>query len=321
MRMFQALLGHVLCAPIVGLDDIVGAGGFGSMEVGALPQGGVVLRAEDLPRSFVGIPRTMRIAGSAIETIQCDVQREMRPDRCVLGPQNDILGHDELLVWDIRVGEVSLNASENPVPASVFVPGAWGTSIRATMTAVPSIGIQMDVQNAIPAGEGALDWDLVGGFFGPSAAPGAGAGGRSGVAGIVGDADVSEGNRDATQLPQSFVGIPTTAIPAADGTQSRLQCRITRDLRPDRLVLGFGTMSQCLVRDIRVSTISLNASMNPCVGEAFGPAAFGTRLRAVVTASPSVGILLVLEKFGAGNDPDAPNYRGAFFGPSRMATT
>lgn len=288
---------------IIGLNDIVGMG-YGSEEVA----GGGALNARDLPKSFVGVPPTTILAGATAE-IQVDVQREMRPDRFMIQQP-----FGRFLVRDIRVGTVSLNASPNPVPDECFGPHAVGVSIRATMTATPSVGIQLVVTNTAAQAE-----ILRGAFFGPSAKPGAGVGG---VAGIVGsaespaDAPEMEQHADAKMLPQSFVGIPRTTSPGV-GVRVPIQVEIYRDIRPDRLVIPTTTGQNWLVRDIRVGTISLNASIQPVPGECFAPLSFGGRLRATVTATPSVGIQIDVEA----TDAEAPDFIGAFFGPSRMPTT
>lgn len=286
----------------------VAASAYGGLQPGARVQ------ARDLPRSFVGIPPTTLEAGDAVE-IQCDVQREMRPDRLILD------GGSAGLLWglvdDIKVGTVSLNASENPVPALCFSSTAWGASIRATMTAQPSIGIQLLARLDAAAGED--DWALTGAFVGPSAAPGAGVAGPYGagaaVGGIVGMDSADDGAPTADDLPQSIVGIPLTTI-AAGALRVPVLCRVQRDFRPDRLMLH-SACTGLLINDVRVGVVSLNASLNPAAGALFSITSFGTRLRAAATATPSVGIQLIVS-----NPTVAPIVlRGGFFGPSRYATT
>ena len=117
---------------------------------------------------------------------------------------------------------------------------------------------------------------------------------------------------NAGQLPISFVGVPLTAI-AASSTGTVIQVPIQRDIRPDRFVLDRIQAAQVLVYDIKVGTISLNASVNPIPGDAFSPDAMGTAIRAVVTATPAVGIQITIgERTGVA----ITNFTASFFGPS-----
>jgi hypothetical protein len=301
---------------IVGLAALT-ANQYGSLEVGNNGNGGNgggplrVIDAKGLPRSFVGFPTTS-IPAPGSDEIQVDVQREMRPDRLIIGPLEDIIGVNARRIRDIRVGTVSLNASPNPVPAEVFARDSVGTSIRATMTATPAIGIQVFAeQTAGPE----VPWVVEGTFIGPSAKPG------ESLQAIVGQdeegLDPGAGS-EAKSLPQSFVGIPYTA-PAAVGVRQVIQIPIQRDIRPDRMILPENVCSEFVVRDLRVGTVSLNASMNPAAGDAFHRTAFGSRLRATVTATPSVGIQLEITRVRA--VLLNTSVCGAIFGPSRYASS
>lgn len=134
---------------------------------------------------------------------------------------------------------------------------------------------------------------------------------------ISGDAAAPAAGRgrrtvDARRLPQSFVGVPLTTIPASS-TGTIVAVPIQRQLRPDRFVLDRIQAAQALVYDIRVGTISLNASVNPIPGDAFAPDAVDTAIRAVVSATPAVGIQLSIgERTGVA----ITNFTGGFFGPS-----
>lgn len=302
---------------IIGLDAI--ANQFGSPEVAGESLGGN-LQADQLPRGFVGMP-TQSLPALTTREIQVDVQREMRPDRFVVGPQGAFAGanHLNLQLLDIKVGTVSLNASRNPVPMELFGPLTTGISIRATMTAVPAIGIQVIVRNI----DAVAAFAFGGVFFGPTANAGSAQGGQVGaIVGAAEDASVPETDlaTDARVLPQSFVGIPYTPF-AAPGEQQYIQIDIQRDLRPDRMVLPFSAAENFLVRDVRVGTVSLNASLNPAVGNAWGPTVFGTRLRGQVTATPSVGISLSIERAPWALAEGSIIFAGAIFGPSRFAST
>lgn len=134
---------------------------------------------------------------------------------------------------------------------------------------------------------------------------------------ISGDATVAPVQKirravDARRLPQSFVGVPLSTIPASS-TGTIVAVPIQRQLRPDRFVLDRIQAAQALVYDIRVGTISLNASVNPIPGDAFAPDAVDTAIRAVVSATPAVGIQLSIgERTGVA----ITNFTAGFFGPS-----
>lgn len=97
----------------------------------------------------------------------------------------------------------------------------------------------------------------------------------------------------ANKLPQSIVGAPLTNIPASSAGTT-IQFRIQRDIRPDRLVLDRVQASMALVYQLSVGTVNLIASSDPVPGDMFAPDAVGTSFRAVETASPSIGITLVV---------------------------
>lgn len=112
----------------------------------------------------------------------------------------------------------------------------------------------------------------------------------------------------ASSLPISFVGIPVTTLSTSYAT---IQIPIQRALRPDRLVIERVGGPTIDVLDIKVGTVSLNASVNPVPADCFAPDAMGTALRAVVTATPAVGMQITVKSTAA-----TPVLRGAFFGPS-----
>lgn len=117
---------------------------------------------------------------------------------------------------------------------------------------------------------------------------------------------------DAKRLPQSFVGVPLTTIPASS-TGTTIQVNVQRQIRPDRFVMDRIQAAQALVYDIKVGTISLNASTQPIPGDAFAPDAVDTAIRAVVSAIPAVGIQV---NIGERTGVAITNFTGAFFGPS-----
>jgi hypothetical protein len=132
---------------------------------------------------------------------------------------------------------------------------------------------------------------------------------------IVGDAAPAQGASrkvNAKSLPQSFVGIPLTDVPASS-TGVNIQVNVQRVIRPDRFVLDRVQAASLLVYDIKVGTISLNASTQPIPGDAFAPDAIDTAIRAVTKAIPAVGIQLIL---GNRTATQVDKATGAFFGPS-----
>lgn len=146
---------------IVGYEDIVGDDDGDTQTVSGA--GGAKLLARNLPQSFVGVPLTTIAASTTGQSIAVPVLRNVRPDRLVI----DRVQAASLTVVDIRIGTVSLNASGNPVPADMFAPDAVGTSIRATETATPSVGLTLVIGNRTA---GAIT-QFSAGFIGPSTKP------------------------------------------------------------------------------------------------------------------------------------------------------
>ena len=145
---------------IIGYEDIVGDDGDTDTISGA---GGKKLLARNLPQSFVGVPLTTIAASSTGTNIAVPVLRNLRPDRLVI----DRVQAASALIYDIRIGTVSLNASANPVPGDMFSPDAVGTSIRCTETATPSVGITLVVGNRTAT----AITTMAAGFIGPSTKP------------------------------------------------------------------------------------------------------------------------------------------------------
>ena len=129
---------------IVGYDEIVGAADDDEASEGYVSgTHGEKLNAKKLPQSFIGAPLTNIPASSTGVIIQVPVLRNIRPDRWVF----DRVQAASALVYDVKIGTVSLNASANPMPADAWAPDAVGTSMRAVMTASPSVGIQLNIGN------------------------------------------------------------------------------------------------------------------------------------------------------------------------------
>lgn len=316
--------------------DIIGlaaleAAAWGSSVMAPIPGG--TFNARDLPRSFAGFRAPMMTTQGQVEVVQVSVQREFRPDRLTLCPTVTEVGGSPSpdyrgSVMDIRVGTISINASPNPVAVRCFAPWAVGVSIRAPVTATPSIGIQLHIRCDVPATGDGYVWAAWGGFTGPSAAPNAGLGApAAGTVGAIVGQDPADDGVSASDLPQSMVGLPEVTLVA--NTRQYVQVPIQRDVRPDRLILPYaaaGTdsveapfpfpVTALLVYDIRVGTISLNITMEPASSALFSEMSFGNRLRAVATATPAIGIGLELAAIGVNQQ-----LRGGIFGPSRYASS
>lgn len=131
--------------------------------------------------------------------------------------------------------------------------------------------------------------------------------------------DSVEGDERAVQassLPQSFVGMPLTTIPASSTGES-IDVPVLRNIRPDRLVFDRVQAASALLYDMKVGTVSLNASRSPVPGDAFAPDAIGTAIRAVEVATPSVGINLVI---GNRTAVAITSMTAGIFGPSMKPT-
>jgi len=109
--------------------------------------------------------------------------------------------------------------------------------------------------------------------------------------GIIGYDDIvgAEGDLEAKNLPQSFVGSPPTDIPPS-ATGVVIEVRVLRVFRPDRLVFDRTDAAKVNVRDVKIGTTSLNASNNPVPGDMFAPDATNAMLRQTETASPNLSI-------------------------------
>jgi hypothetical protein len=134
---------------------------------------------------------------------------------------------------------------------------------------------------------------------------------------IVGEDDLMASfGEDVTsdELPGGFAGLGTTAITA--GSTTAITCSLNAYLRPDRLVLGAAAIVDLIrVSDIKVGTISLNVGTLGASANCFARDAVGTRLRAAVTASPSVPPVVTVFN----GTPGTVSVEGALFGPVKRA--
>ena len=134
---------------------------------------------------------------------------------------------------------------------------------------------------------------------------------------IVGDDDLlgrlgEDINSD--DVPGGFAGLGATSVTTL--ITSNITVSLNAYLRPDRLVLGAASIVDlCRVNDIKVGTISLNVGSLGCSANCFARDAVGTRLRAAVTASPSVPPVVVFYNGTAGT----VIVEGGLFGPVKRA--
>ena len=119
---------------------------------------------------------------------------------------------------------------------------------------------------------------------------------------------------DQDDLPGGFAGLTPTSVLTL--TQVNISVPLNAFLRPDRLCLGTAaTVALCRVVDLKVGTISLNVGQQPANADAFRYDAIGTRLKAAVTASPSVPPTVVFSN-GTGGTIVVD---GSIFGPVQRA--
>ena len=107
---------------------------------------------------------------------------------------------------------------------------------------------------------------------------------------IVGD---DSGAVQAKNLPQNFAATPVHASLAAAGTVT-LELTPLRVIRPDRIVFDRVKALSLVLTDVKIGTVSLNASTGACPADAFSPDAQGTAMRCPVQASPSLHIFFTI---------------------------
>lgn len=133
---------------------------------------------------------------------------------------------------------------------------------------------------------------------------------------IVG-ATQSGGNKRtvrAEDLPESIVGIPLTTIPAS-GVAS-INVPLQRNIRPDRLVFDRVQAQSVTLNQMSIGTTNLLANGNPIPGDMFSPDSVAGKIRAAETATPSVGLVLVI---GNRTATAITGFTAAIKGPSTKA--
>jgi hypothetical protein len=119
----------------------------------------------------------------------------------------------------------------------------------------------------------------------------------------------------ADALPQSIVGIPLTTI-AASSTGQVIQVPLQRNIRPDRLVFDRVQAQSALLYQMSIGTTNLLANGNPVPGDMFSPDSVCGKIRAAETATPSVGLTLIV---GNRTAVAITAFTAAIVGPSTKA--
>lgn len=104
---------------------------------------------------------------------------------------------------------------------------------------------------------------------------------------------------NAKDLPIGYAGAPLGSLAAAVGAVTTLTFDLNMLLRPDVLILENAVAPSVLVNDIKVGSISLNASANGACGDAFRHDTT-SRLRGAVSGTPSVPVKVQLENKTSG---------------------
>ncbi len=132
---------------------------------------------------------------------------------------------------------------------------------------------------------------------------------------IVGGRGGKGGGVRADSLPQSIVGIPLTTI-GASSTGVSIQVPLQRNIRPDRLVFDRVQAQSALLYQMAIGTTNLLANGNPVPGDMFSPDSVCGKIRAAETATPSVGLTLVV---GNRTAVAITSFTAAIVGPSTKA--
>lgn len=119
----------------------------------------------------------------------------------------------------------------------------------------------------------------------------------------------------AENLPQSIVGVPLTTIPISS-TGVVIQVPLQRNIRPDRLVFDRIQAQSAVLYQMSIGTTNLLANGNPVPGDMFAPDSTCGKIRAAETATPSVGLTLIV---GNRTATAITNFTAAIVGPSTKA--
>lgn len=108
---------------------------------------------------------------------------------------------------------------------------------------------------------------------------------QSGGDQIVGDA----GDLQAASLPLSFAGSVLATI-LASAIAQLVPIQLLRTFRPDRFVVDRVQAASLSLADVKIGTVSLNASTGVVPLDAFAPDGTDIVLRPVVTGTPALAI-------------------------------
>lgn len=119
---------------------------------------------------------------------------------------------------------------------------------------------------------------------------------------------------EAAKLPQSIVGsVPVTVGASLPAT---ISIPVQRNLRPDRIFIDRVQAASLLVTSFSIGTVNLFLSGGSVPADMFSPDAQGAQIRALETATPSVGITIgVLNKTAVA----ITNFAIGILGPSEKA--
>jgi len=132
---------------------------------------------------------------------------------------------------------------------------------------------------------------------------------------ITGWGEVGADDLQASQLPQNFAAtVPVTIAASATGTVVELVP--LRVIRPDRIVVDRVQAASLTLDDVKIGTVSLNASTGKIAMDAFSPDAQGTAMRCTQTASPSLHIFFTVSNKTA---TAVTNFSIGIIGPSAQA--
>jgi len=119
----------------------------------------------------------------------------------------------------------------------------------------------------------------------------------------------------ADRLPQNFAATsPATVAASAQGQV--LELSPLRVIRPDRIVVDRTQAASLTLDDVKIGTVSLNASTGKMPMDAFAPDAQDTSMRCTVTASPSLHIYFTVSNKTA---TAVTNFSIGIIGPSASA--
>lgn len=111
----------------------------------------------------------------------------------------------------------------------------------------------------------------------------------------IGGTDIvgADGDLEANKLPQNFAATPLFTVGAST---SGVVAELTplRVIRPDRIVIDRTQAASLTLDDVKIGTVSLNASTGKMPMDAFAPDAIGTDMRCPVTATPSLHIFFTV---------------------------